>query len=97
MSTVSCSPTLIARSSGDTTVMIGSAAEYELTLSKLAHVRETIDRIEKRPGSNSALRSASLRSLRAYGNQLVEELIRYEIAHGVEPRTQQREALSGMR
>lgn len=77
--------------------MISSASEYELTRSKLANVRETIGRIEGRAESNSAARAASLRSLRAYANQLVEEMIRYEIAQGIQPRTHQREAISGIR
>jgi len=77
--------------------MINSTAEYELTRSKLANVRETIGRIENRPESNGAARAASLRSLKAYANQLVEEIIRYEIANGIEPRTHQREVVSGSR
>lgn len=77
--------------------MISSAGEYTLTRSKLTNVCETISRIEKRQESNSVLRAASLRSLRAYANQLIEEIIRYEIANDIEPRTQQREALSGSR
>lgn len=77
--------------------MIGSASEYELTRTKLANVRETIGRIESRPESNTAARAASLRSLRAYANQLVEEMIRYEIDEGIQPRTNQREAISGIR
>jgi len=78
--------------------MIGSDTEYELTQSKLKNVRETMTSLEGRsePGSGR-VRAASLRSLKAYANQLVEELIRYEIAHRIEPRTQQRAAHSAIR
>jgi hypothetical protein len=62
--------------------------EYGITQDKLAGVREAIARIEKAPLTGSAAaRSASLRSLRTYENQLVEELVRYEIQQGRQPRT----------
>jgi hypothetical protein len=62
--------------------------QYQMTQDKLAGVRETIVRIEKAPVTGSpAARAASLRSLRAYENQLVEELVRYETQHGRQPRT----------
>jgi hypothetical protein len=61
--------------------------EYQITQDKLAGVREAIARIEKAPLTGSpAARSASLRSLRAYEKQLIEELVRYEIQHGRQPR-----------
>jgi hypothetical protein len=67
--------------------------EYELTQSKLEDVRRVIASIERRPVTgNPAARAASLRSLRAYENQLVEELVRYETQHGREPRTLARSA-----
>jgi hypothetical protein len=62
--------------------------EYELTRSKLEDLRRTIAKIESRPAiPGSSARAASLRSLRAYEIQLVEELIRYETAHGQKPQT----------
>ena len=57
---------------------IANDREYGLTRCKLDNVREMIASIERRPpAATSAARSASLRSLRAYENQLAEELVRY--------------------
>ena len=66
---------------------IADDREYPITQNKLAGVREAIARIEKAPLAGSpAARSASLRSLCVYENQLVEELVRYEIQQGRQPR-----------
>jgi len=67
---------------------IADDREYRITQDRLAGVREAIARIERAPLTGSpAARSASLRSLRAYENQLIEELVRYEIQQGQRPRT----------
>ena len=69
---------------------VASQREYQLTQTKLASLREMIARIEARPTISAAGRSASLRSLRDYANQLVEELVRYEISQGITPLTIER-------
>ncbi len=66
---------------------IATKQEYTLTESKLASVRKTMAKIESDQGAPAPTQAASLRSLRAYTNQLIEELVRYETAHGIEPLT----------
>ena len=62
---------------------IADDREYQITQNKLAGVREAIARIEKAPLTGSPVaRSASLRSLRVYENQLVEEHARPGILSG---------------
>jgi hypothetical protein len=46
--------------------------------------------IERRPTTSPETRAASLVSLRRFANQLAEEIIRYEIDHGL-PRSSVRE------
>ncbi len=64
---------------------IASETEYELTRQKLVAARDMLSRRDAQPGENSVARALSRRSLRAYVNQLVEELTRYEVEHGIEP------------
>lgn len=77
---------------------IADEQEYGLTQAKLEGVRATIARIESeaQAGSPSA-RAVSLRSLRAYANQLIEELTRYETEHGREPAMLTRSSARGAR
>jgi hypothetical protein len=74
---------------------VANEHEYELPRSKPDGVRQMIADIERRPTTGAgAARATSLRSLRAYENQLVEELVCYETRHGQKPRTLSRSASS---
>lgn len=66
---------------------VSSLMEYELTKQKLAGILRTLEAIDGRPITSPQARAASRRSLRALANQLFEEVARYEIAQGMEPRT----------
>lgn len=64
---------------------IASEPEYRITQSKLVDLNDTIRTIEARGDTSAPATAASLRSLRAYANQLIEELCEYEVAHGLKP------------
>ncbi|HEY3246336.1 MAG TPA: hypothetical protein VGM03_23575 [Phycisphaerae bacterium] len=70
--------------------MITTQAGYLQTKVKLADLRDMIAAIERRPTTSPETRSATLISLRRFANQLAEEIIRYEIDHGL-PRSSVRE------
>ena len=71
---------------------IGSDAEYRISQQKLAQVQDLLARMEDRSAATASAEQASHRSVRAYANQIIEELIEYELAHGIQPRTAVRAA-----
>lgn len=64
---------------------IASPREYEVTKEKLRGVMEMLAALDRRPARTVHGRELSRRSLRAFANQLFEELRRYEIENGLEP------------